>query len=150
MSQIALEQILTMPDSFMKLIMRGVVIMTIFGIASGLSGCLSPQRTLLGESRSPDGGIVARVYRNEPSGIGTGDANTVVVLNSTTGNQSPMVVLAFDDGLDSPQSDKRVEIKWVPPSRLELTYTGPRHIGFQAVKWRNVDILVRERSSTSG
>lgn len=113
-------------------------------LAFGLSSCLAPQRTLLGENRSPDGKIVARAYRDEPSGIGTGEIDTVVELNWTTGKQPPMTVLAFDDGLDAPDTDKRVGMNWITPTRLELRYKGPRHIGFQAVKWHNVDISIRD------
>ena len=123
----------------------------IFIVISGVfilgTGCEGPKTILIGESKSPDGTVIARVYKSQLSGIGTGDASTVVNLNWTKGSQAPMTVLAFDDGLDQPEGDKNVGIKWIAPTKLELSYRAPRHIGFQATKWHGIDISLRELSA---
>ncbi len=123
-----------------------LVVPVICCVTLGLTSCFAPQRTKLGESRSPDGKIIASVYRDEPSGIGTGEIDTIVELNWTTGKQPPTTVLAFDDGLDVPEGDKSVGMDWKTPTQLELTYKGPRHISFQALRWHGVEIAVRDRS----
>src|SRR5947199_3747203 len=109
MSQIGLRGI--DPRNFgrrARLSNRWMAVFLIFILTLGFCSCDSPKRTLLGESRSPDGKVIAKVYRDEPSGIGTGEIDTFVALDWTKGSQSPTIVLAFDDGLDTSEGDKNV------------------------------------------
>lgn len=117
----------------------------VLALMTGFCGCQGPQHISMGESRSPDAKVIAKVYRDEPSGIGTGQIDTVVNLNWTVGSQSPTTILAFDDGLDMPEGDKHIEMKWTSPASLDISYIGNRHIGFQASQWHGVQISVHER-----
>lgn len=130
--------------------MRTLMLLLLFGLFVSLCSCNGPKRTLLSESRSPDGKMIAHAYRDEPSGIGTGEIDTFVDLKPTGGAKSGTTILAFDDGLDDPSGDKNVGMNWISKTHLELTYKGPRHIGFQAIKCYGVDISVRDRVSDAG
>jgi len=130
--------------SKLVVVSAGCIFIVISGVCVLGTGCDGPKTIFIGESKSPDGTVIARVYKNELGGIGTGDASTVVTLNWTKGSHSPMPVLAFDDGLDQPEGDKSVRINWITQTQLELSYKPPRHIGFQANKWHGIDICLRE------
>jgi len=92
---------------------------------------------------------MATSYKLETSGIGTGDAATHVYLNWTTGSQSATIILSINDGLDPSKSDNGVGMNWTTPTHLELRYTGPRTIDFQAVKCHGVDISLRDLAAES-
>jgi hypothetical protein len=111
-----------------------------------LSGCEGPKTAWSSESRSPDGKLIATASTIQPSGIGTGDTGTRVFLNWTTGSQSPTIILAFSEGPQVP-GGMNVGMNWLTPNHLELTYQGARPLDFQAVRWHNVEISVRELSA---
>ena len=52
------------------------------------------------------------------------------------------------DASDSP-ADTHVQMTWSTPTQLELMYRGNQTVAFQAVKWANVNISVRERKSAA-
>ena len=122
---------------------RNCFLLLILEICVSLSGCEGPKEIWSAESRSPDGKMIATAHSIQTSGIGTGDPGTFVYLNWTTGSQSPTIVLAL--GLNELDSTN-VEMKWLTPKHLELTYKGPRTIDFQAVKCHGIDISVRDVS----
>jgi hypothetical protein len=125
---------------------RKRILLLILGVCVWLSSCDGPKTTWSAESRSPDGNMIATARTIQTSGIGTGDPGTFVYLNWTTGSQPPTAILAFSAGPDEPDS-MNVEMNWLTPNHLELTYKGPRTLDFQAVKCHGVDISVREISS---
>lgn len=107
-----------------------------------LSGCDGPKASWTAEARSPDGKMVAQARTIEPSGIGTGDIGTFVDLNWTNGSQKPTTILAFADGSDYP-GDEHVEMTWLTPTHLSLTYKGQRTVEFEATTCHGVEITVR-------
>jgi len=111
-------------------------------------GCRGSQTIWSAEARSPDGKMIAtaRAFANGGFGI-SGAPATFVYLNWAAGSQSPTEILILDDESDTPDGTK-VDMKWLTPTRLELTYRGTvQHVGFQAVKFAGVDISVRDTSS---
>jgi hypothetical protein len=130
--------------------MHKAIPLLIFGacvlLSGGLSGCRGSQTIWSAEAQSPDGKMIATARAIARSGFGINGIETSVYLNWTKGSQSPMLILDLADGSDAP-SDTNVEMKWLTPTHLELTYTGNRSLGFQAVKWAGVDISVRELPS---
>ena len=127
-------------------LVRKSVLLLILGACVLISSCDGPRTTVAGESRSPDGKMVATAYRLEAGGIGTGDIATHVYLNWTKGSQAATIILAFKDGEDDPNSDMSVGMNWITPTHLELTYKGPRTIDFEAVKCHGIDISLRDLS----
>jgi hypothetical protein len=119
-----------------------LAILTLFLLAA--VGCDGPRTVWSAESRSPDGKMIAHAWTVQPSGIGTGNPGTFVDLNWRSGSQSPTLVLAFDDGSDSAEGDKKVGMNWLSSTHLNLTYTGPRTIDFQAIKCHGIDISVQD------
>jgi hypothetical protein len=87
--------------------------------------------------------MIATAYTVVPSGIGTGDFGTRVFLNWAEGSQPTTIILAFAEGPDEP-GGMNVEMTWLAPTHLELTYRGHRNLDFQAVKCHGIDISVRE------
>src|ERR1700730_4271360 len=65
------------------------------------------------ESRSPDGKMVASARTIVPSGMGTGEAQTEVDLNWTSGSQRSTAILILADGMDQPGVDKTVGLNWL-------------------------------------
>jgi hypothetical protein len=126
---------------------RKVTPFLIFGVCVSLSSCEGPKTTWSAESRSPDGRMIATARTVQTSGIGTGDPGTFVYLNWTKGSQSPTIILAFSDGPDEP-GGMNVEMTWLTPQHLELTYKGRRALDFEAVKWHGVEISVRDLSTS--
>jgi hypothetical protein len=126
------------------------VSLLIFGTCLCLSGCRSSHTIWSSEARSPDGKLVASartVVRNPGLAIISG-VDTDVYLNWSKDSRSPMLILDLADGSDA-ANDTGVEMKWLTPTHLEVTYRGNRSIGFQAVKWAGVDISVRELTSAA-
>jgi hypothetical protein len=57
-------------------------------------------------------------------------------------------VLSLADAADVDETkNTRVEMNWVTPTHLELTVKGNQTVVFQAVKWFDIDISVRDVSS---
>ena len=115
-----------------------------------MSGCGSSQTVWSTESRSPDGKVIANV-----STVGTGRglsivSNTItdVHLKSAYGSRGQTSVLELADATDDPV-DTRVEMNWLTPTHLELTFKGNQSVVFQAVKWDGIDISVRDLSKAT-
>jgi hypothetical protein len=86
--------------------------------------------------------MIATAENVRTSGIGTGSPGVFVYLNWTTGSQDRAIILALVDG-----STERVEMKWLTPTNLQLTYVGDSKVEFQALKCHFTDICVRHLSN---
>jgi hypothetical protein len=118
----------------------------IIGVCVFVTGC-KPETIWSGESRSPDGRIIASARASGANGFGNdGGIHTLTYLKWTSDSQPPTLILDLVDATNAP-TDTNVEMKWLTPTHLEITYTGKRVLGFQAVKWAGVDISVRDLSS---
>lgn len=116
-----------------------------------LFGCQSSRTIWSARAPSPDGRIVATahaVVRNAGLSIISG-VDTDVYLNWSKDSRTPALILNLADGSDS-SVDTVVQMKWLTPTHLELTYGGNRTVGFQAVKWAGVDVSVRNAALDSG
>jgi hypothetical protein len=133
--------------------LRGVKVAVMFlicGICSAVLGCRGSQTIWSTESRSPDGKMVAtaQAYANGGFGI-SGTPETFVYLNWATGSQKAMEVLSLDNETDAPD-DAVVGIRWISPTRLELTYKENRQrVSFQAVKFAAIEITLRNLADQS-
>src|SRR5580698_5158474 len=114
------------------------------------SGCHSTETIWSAQAKSPDGKVVASAQadlRNKGLSIISG-IDTNVYVNWAGDKRPPMLVLNLADGSDAP-SDITVDMRWLAPTHLELTYKGNRSIGFQALKWAGIDISVRDLSNAA-
>jgi len=124
-----------------------VTLLVVTGACFLMSSCKASETIWSAEVKSPDGTIVASaraVLRNKGLSIISG-IDTNVYLNWTADKRPPTLILSLADPSDTPD-DTKVEMKWLAPTHLELTYSGDRSLVFQAVRWANVEISVRNLS----
>jgi hypothetical protein len=90
---------------------------------------------------------------NGECGFGTGAVVTEVDLERTNVSKPPRPILSFwhDPSVASPQSGATINLtmKWTTPTHLEVTYDGHVELGFQVVRYANIEISVRDRSSNA-
>jgi hypothetical protein len=111
-----------------------------------LPGCRSAP-VWSGEAKSPDGKAIATASTSQERGFLSGGAQTTVYLNWPVGSQTRTLILAYSDGPTA--EDMAVEMKWLTPTHLELSYSGHRSLDFQAVKCNGIDITTRNVSSAA-
>jgi hypothetical protein len=113
-----------------------ILVLMLLGACLGVCGCKNPQIVWSAEAKSPDGKMVATAQAFANGGFGvSGAPATFVYLNWATGSQKPMEILAIGDESDT-AGNVAVGIKWLSPSKLELTYRkDQQEIDFQAVKF---------------
>jgi hypothetical protein len=129
---------------------RKAILFIIVGVFALGSGC-GPATIWSAEARSPDGLWLASARTLENAGFGTGAYVTDVYLKRTNVSEPQQPILSFwhDPLLASPQSGATINLtmKWTTPTRLEVAYDGHADLGFQVVKYANIEISVRDRSS---
>jgi hypothetical protein len=128
---------------------KAILLIIVGGFTLG-SGC-DPATIWSAEARSPDELWLASARTLENSGFGTGAYVTDVYLKRTNVSKPPQPILSFwhDPSLASPQSGATINLtmKWTTPTHLEVTYDGHADLGLQVVKYANIEISVRDRSS---
>ena len=134
-------------NSFLSL--RQVASLLILNIYIVGFGCRSSEKIWSAEAMSSDGKMLATARTDARSGFGTGYIGTVVYLNWSKGSQPPMEVLALSDDYEMPSDEISVEMKWLTPTHLELTYKGQRMLVLEAAKCLGVDISVRDLSTST-
>ena len=72
--------------------------------------------------------------------------DTKVYLTWAAGSRTDSSVLELADASDAPV-DTQVEMDWLTPTHLELTFKGNQTVVFQAVKWFDIQISVRDIAS---
>ena len=121
-----------------SLLIIGVLILTI--------GCKGSDTIWSASSRSPDGTWLASARTIAQSGFGTGYIGTKVYLNWSKGSQPNVQILGLSYEYEVPHGITAVEMKWLTPAHLEVSYKGHPTIVFQAIKCGGVDITVRDGS----
>ncbi|MFI5116012.1 MAG: hypothetical protein ACHP8B_04865 [Terriglobales bacterium] len=121
-----------------------VLVLTL-GLCVFLSACKAPPVSSA-ESKSPDGRLVATAHTFANSGLGGGPPTTFVYLNWATGSRPPVLILSLTGGSDT-SVDKNVEMKWLNSTHLELKYNKNQTVDFQAIKWGDVDLSLRDGTS---
>jgi hypothetical protein len=114
----------------------------------GASGCHGADTIWTAEAPSPDGRWLASASTVETSGFGTGDIETDVYLKWTKGSKSPVAVLGFVHDPKSQVKTIDLSMKWVTPTRLEVTYNGHASVDLQVVRYGDVNISLRNPSNT--
>jgi hypothetical protein len=114
-------------------------------------GCGGGQLIWSAEAKSPDGKVLAKACTTDSSGgLSILDSTfTDVYLTWTTGSRTETKVLTLADAADADETkNTRVEMNWLTPTHLELTFKGNQTVVFQAVKWFDIDISTRDLSKT--
>jgi hypothetical protein len=124
----------------------GAISLILIGVCVFLSGCTGSETIWSAESPSPDGSMLATGRTIANSGFGTGYIWTAVYLGGANRKQEPIEILELTDEFEMPSNEISVEMKWLTPTHLELTYRGHQTLYFQAIRWAGVDISVRDLS----
>lgn len=112
-------------------------------------GCKNTQTVWSTKAVSPDGKFVATARTSANSGFGIdGIPATFVYLNWATGSQKPMEIMEFANE-SVPSNIGKVEIKWISPRHVEIAYSAGQDIEFQAVRFDDVCISLRDVSNIS-
>lgn len=130
---------------------RKTIPLIIIGVCVLMSGCHDVATIWSAEARSPDGYWIASARTEQHGGPGTAGIITSVYLKRINVSQPPMEVLGFscDGPASRPGGTINLVMKWVTPSRLEVTYDGHPNLYFQVVKVAGIDISVRDLSGES-
>ena len=117
-------------------------------VAFLLSGCDKDKPNWFAQARSPDGKLIATATTWEQGGLGTDTNQTTVALNWTGGSQKPTNIAIFEDKIGA-SLNTRVEMRWLDPYHLELSYSGDRVLSFFASRCDGIDIALLKRPDAS-
>lgn len=116
----------------------------------GMTGCRGGSEKLWAANvKSPDGKWVAKAQTVAQSGFGTGYIGTKVYLNWTEGSQPDVQILGLSYEYEIPRGITNVDMKWITPEHLDITYKGNASVVFQAIKCGGIDISIRDTSAPS-
>jgi len=121
----------------------------IAGVCVSTASCHNGDVTWSAQARSPDGKVVALARTIASSGFGTGSIETTVALNWAGDTRPPQEVVGFSDQYEAPEKTM-VAMKWLTPTHLEVAYRSPRDVDFQAIKWANIEISLRDMAAETG
>jgi hypothetical protein len=110
------------------------------------------------EVPSPDGSWIAIAETVQNGGFGSAYIETTVSLKATHSSSAPVMILAFScegpvprpyvlDNVANEGGTINLQMKWLTPSHLEVSYSGHPDLTFQAVKLWGADISLRNLSS---
>lgn len=100
-----------------------------------------------GRSLSPDGHWLATARTDQYGGPGTAGVETTVYLKWLNGSQPAVQVLEFTNESAYPSGATSVAMKWTSQTHLEVTYKPHATLNFQAVKYGNIAISVRDAAA---
>lgn len=125
------------------------------------AGCGSSNTIWKEELRSPDGLWLASADTEQNGGFGSASIQTQVYLERADGSKPKKVVLGFScegpaarpyvlDNAANKGGTIDLEMKWVSPSHLEVTYNGRASINLQLPNYDGVEVSLKvpSRSST--
>jgi hypothetical protein len=128
---------------------RTLIFLVILGVCIlGSSSCSTEDTIWTAEAPAPDGRWVASARTVETSGFGTGDIETDVFLKWAKDSKTPEHILGFVHDPRSVSKTINLSMMWVTPSHLDVTYDGHATVDLQVVKYGDVDISLRDLSST--
>ena len=109
-----------------------------------MSGCRDQGKIIWSnELPSPDGHWLASAVTRQWSGPGNAFVATTVYLKWTSGSQSPIEILGFENASAYPSGITNVKMEWITPSHLGVTYGPNATLNFQAIKCDGVGISVQ-------
>jgi hypothetical protein len=120
-----------------------LIFSSVLAVCALASGCSDSAIVWSGESQSPDKHFVAKARTEQYSGPGTAGVFTTVYLKQ--GAQSPVMILSLSNESAYPAGITAVNMNWITPSHLSVTYKGHATIDFQAIKCAGVEISVDEK-----
>jgi hypothetical protein len=114
-----------------------------------MQGCRDEGTTVWSaDTFSPDRQWVANASAKQwRGGLGTAFAATIVNLKRPDGSKPSIEILEFEDDGTYPSGTATVDMAWLTPTHLEVTYKGHATIDFQVVKCAGIDISVRDLST---
>jgi hypothetical protein len=130
-------------DQVTRITFRKLIISFIFAVCAIVSGCKDSAIIWSAESQSPDKHFVASARTEQYGGLGTAGVYTTVYLKQ--GRQSPQEILALSNETAYPLGITAVNMNWITPSHLHITYKGRAAIEFQVVKCAGVEISVEKK-----
>jgi hypothetical protein len=121
-------------------------------------GCRVDPTVWHAEIPSPDGVWVAIADTSQNGGPGNAAIATTVSLKGTRISNGPQLVLGFNcdgpvprpytlDNVANTGGTIDLQMKWLTPSHLEVTYKGHPDVYLQTVKLWGIDISLRNLSS---
>lgn len=120
---------------------------TTIGVCVLLVGCGSTSIVWSMESKSPDGTLIAQARTSASGGFGTAAPPvTFVYLKLARSSWSPLQILSFENPTAYPVGVTAVKMRWVTNSHLDVTYSKPAKLVFQAVKAGRVQITTHQVS----
>ena len=127
------------------------ILLLMVGACFLISGCRSSQTIWSAEARSPGGKVLA-IARASATGGGlsiVSSTNTTVYLRWATGSRRDTTVLQLADATDDPVNT-HVDMKWLTPTHLLLTFKGNQTVVFQAIRWFDIEISAQGISAPAG
>ena len=140
---------------FLKLMALMILGMCLFG-----AGCGSSDTIWREDLRSPDGLWLASADAVQNGGFGSASIQTQVYLEKSNGSKPRKEVLGFScegpagrpyvlDNIANKGGTIDLEMKWVSPSHLEVTYNGRASINLQLPNYDGVEVSLRVPSRGS-
>lgn len=124
---------------------RGELLLAIIGLCTLLSCCHGTSTVWSVESKSPNGIFLAEARTATVGGFGTAAAPvTSVYLKFSKASWPPFLILAFANPTARPIGVTAVKLKWVTNSHLDVAYSKPATLTFQAVQAAGVKITVHQ------
>ena len=144
------------------LLLLKLIVLMILGTCIFGAGCGSADTIWREELRSPDGLWLASADTVQNGGFGSASIQTQVYLEKTNGAKTRKEVLGFScegpaarpytlDNVANKGGTIDLEMKWVSPSHLEVTYNGRASINLQLPNYDGVEVSLKapSRSSTN-
>jgi hypothetical protein len=138
-----------------------VIVVIVIGVCALLSGCENAPTIWKAEAQSPDRLWLASVRTQQHGGFGSAGIINSVYLKRINSSTPPIEILEiFSNGagaahpyvLDNANAGGTINlaIKWVNPSRLDVTYRGPAEVSYQVAQYGGIEISVRDLSVAVG
>ncbi len=122
---------------------RMLMISSILAICAFVSGCKDSAIIWFAESQSPDKHYIASARTEQYGGLGTPAVITTVYLKQR--GHSPVEILSLSNESAYPLGITAVNMAWITPSHLSISYRGHADISFQAIKCAGVEISVEKK-----
>ncbi len=123
---------------------KKLIIFFILAVCTFVSGCKDSAIIWSAESQSPDKHFVASARTEQYGGLGTAAVFTAVYLKKS-GQQEAKGILLLSNESAYPLGITAVNMTWITPSHLSITYKGHATINFQAIKCAGVEISVEKK-----
>lgn len=142
-------------SAFLKLLAVMILGNCFFG-----AGCGSSNTIWKEQLSSPDGLWVASADSVQTGGFGSASIQTQVYLKSTDGSKPRKEVLGFScegpagrpyvlDNVANKGGTIDLEMKWVSPSHLEVTYNGRASVNLRLPNYDHIEVSLKVAPTTS-